>query len=193
MYFLLCGGDWWPPSFCKIPTLTTVSSFVTPQEISKTQDDRQKCVLRTLCAPSQLHYFFLEACHLCSETYSKNWWEMLVYLLKHWRRTFQNNYPRSSPKFHLHHFHIDCESRQQVGQINLEHRMLVQMPKHWSFQDAKQILDHLFSVLVTLVVECVVEWTFKQKLQSFKSFKIFNNSSNSFLNWTHSPKISNPY
>ena len=29
------------------------------------------------------------------------------------------------------------------------------MPRHWSFEDAKQILDHLCSVLATPIVECV--------------------------------------
>ena len=88
-------------------------------------------------------------------TCSKNWLEILVYLLEHWHGTSQHNYPRSSPKLHLHHFHIDCESKQQVGQMSFEHCLVVQIPKHWSFKDVKKILDHLCSVLATLTVQHV--------------------------------------
>ena len=102
-----------------------------------------------------LNYLFLEARHLCGETYFKNQFRMLVYLWEYWHGTSQHNYPWSSPKLHLHHFHIDCKSKQQVGQMSFEHRLVVQMPKHWSFKDAKQILDHLCTVLATSIVKGV--------------------------------------
>ena len=141
--------------FVKFPLWQQFSPFVRLQKASKTQDDRQKHVLGTLYATPQLHYLFLKARHLCGETYSKNWLEMLVYLLEHWHGTSQHNYPRSSPKLYLHHFHINWESKQQVDQMSFEHCLVVKMPRHWSFEDAKQILDHLCSVLATPIVECV--------------------------------------
>ena len=55
----------------------------------------------------------------------------------------------------LHHFHIGCKSKQQDGQMSFEHRLMIQIAKYWSFEDAKQILDKLFSVLGTPVVEFV--------------------------------------
>ena len=141
--------------FVKCPLWQQFRPFVTLQGTSKTQYDRQKHVLGTLCVTPQPHYLFLEACHLRGKTCSKNWLEILVYLLEHWHGTSQHNYPRSNPKLHLHHFHIDCESKQQVGQMSFEHCLVVQIPKHWSFKDEKKILDHLCSVLATLIVQHV--------------------------------------
>ena len=140
--------------FVKFPLWQQFPPFVTLQGTSKTQDGRQKHVLGTLCATLQLHYLFLEAHHLCGETHSKIRLEKLIYLMEHWHGTFQHHYPRSSPELRLHHLHIDCESKQQVGQMSFEHCLVVQMPKHWSFEDAKKILDHLCSVLATPIVEC---------------------------------------
>ena len=57
---------------------------------------------------------------------------MLVYLLQH--RTSQHNYSQSSPKLHLPHFHIDCESKQQICQMSFEHRLVVQRTDHSKMQ-----------------------------------------------------------
>ena len=116
--------------FVKFPLWQQFPPFLRLQEASKTQDYMLKHVLGTLCATPRLHYLLLKACHLCGEIYSKYWLEMLVYLLEHWHRTSQHNYPRSSPKLHLRHFHIDCESKQQADQMSFEHRLVVQIPRH---------------------------------------------------------------
>ena len=39
--------------------------------------------------------------------------------------------------------------------MSFEYCLVVQMPKHWSFEDTKKLLDRLCSVLATPTVECV--------------------------------------
>ena len=115
--------------FVKVPIWQHLPPFVSLQETSEKHDDRQKHVLGTFCATTQLHYlsalFASLARHLCGETYSKYRLEMLLYLLQRWHEISQHNYPRSSPKFHLQNFHIACELKQGTSHSKIQSKFWI--------------------------------------------------------------------